>query len=65
MTLDYERRNAMKRLVRFARTILYQNVTEIRKNAKDIRSEASSCLRHAPSEEMFDYYFKDRDDSSQ
>jgi len=62
MTLDYERINAMKRLMQFARYIVGKNLTEIRKEARQIRDEASSCLRHAPSEDMFDYYFTHKKD---
>ena len=62
MTLPYERVWAMKQHLDFTKKLLGMTLTEIRINARTIRDDAYRIRRHAPTEEMFTYYFKHRED---
>ncbi len=48
MTLPYERKNAVKRTEKFLTDLLDPKVTP--RVPKEIRKQASSCLRHYPRE---------------
>ena len=48
MTIPIEEYNALKRSEHLLRRLVYMNLTDIRKNAREIREEARRCLRHYP-----------------
>ena len=62
MTLPYERVWAIKHHLDFTKKLTRMTITEIRKNARTIRDEALRIRRHAPLEEMFEYYFSHKEE---
>jgi len=60
MTIPSEEVRALERTRGFMRSLLTKNLTEIRKNAKDIRAEARSCLKHYPWQMHIDELWKER-----
>ena len=62
MTLPYERVWAIKQHLDFTNWLTRMTLTEIRKNARTIRDEAARIRRHAPSEDMFEYYFSHKEE---
>lgn len=48
MTIPVEEKWALQKTRDFLRQILHKNLTEIKKDARKIRKEAGSCLRHFP-----------------
>ena len=62
MTLPYERVWAIKQHLDFTKKLTRMTLTEIRKNARTIRDDALRIRRHAPSEDLFEYYFSHKED---
>ena len=62
MTLPYERVWAIKQHLNFTKSLSMMTLTEIRKNARTIRDAALRIRRHAPSEDMFEYYFSHKEE---
>jgi len=60
MTIPSEELNALKRTHKFLMELIRMNITEIRKNARNIRKEASSCLHHYPFECHLDDMYEKR-----
>ena len=48
MTIPIEEYNALKRTKNLLCRIIHMNLTQIRKNAKELREESRRCLRHYP-----------------
>ena len=48
MSLPSEELYALEHTREFLRSLLKRNLTQIRKDAKSIRDEAGSCLKHYP-----------------
>ena len=65
MTIPIEEYWSLKRTHQLLRKIAWMNLTEIRKNAKELRKEVFSCLKHYPFDvnlrEMYKKRVDDRD----
>ena len=61
MTLPYERTRSIKALIDFRRKIALMTLTEIRKNAREIRDESIRIGRHLCLSELFEYYYKEKE----
>ena len=60
MTLPTEELMALKRTRKFLLSILERNLTELRKDAREIREEAGRCLRHYPWDMTIEALWEDR-----
>ena len=60
MTLPTEELMALKRTRKFLLGIMERNLTEIRKDAREIREEAGRCLRHYPFDMTIDALWAER-----
>lgn len=56
MTIPIEEFWALRKTRSFLEKILTMNITEIRKNSREIRKQAICCLRHYP----FDCHLEER-----
>jgi hypothetical protein len=61
MTLPNERIRAMQKLIELAERMGGMKVAEIKYFASRIRDQARRALRHAPTADSFEDYFKHKD----
>ena len=61
MTLPYERKRSVKRLIAYRREVCGMTLTEFRKNAREIMDELHRIGRHLCTEDGFDDYYEERE----
>ncbi len=62
MTIPIEEYYSLKKTKKLLMRLLKSNITEIRKDAKEIRQDAIHCLRHYPFQSHLIEIYKDRVD---